>query len=206
MFFTKLPRGSLIFAFLSLPTFKKYLEIWVKDMFDCKDKLLEIREDFHPERFPSRKIFIQKDFHPERFSSTKISIHKDFHPQRFPFTTISIHKDFHPQRFPSTKISTHKDFYPQRFPSRKISIHKDFHPQRFPSTKISIHKDFHPERFPSRKISIQKHHKLPVTELLKQGLSAEIKNTLLNMFIQKKSVSFCYINSLESVLSVLGWT
>ena len=174
MFFTKLPRGSLIFAFLSLPTFKKYLEIWVKDMFDCKDKLLEIREDFHPERFPSRKIFIQKDFHPERFSSTKISIHKDFHPQRFPFTTIS--------------------------------IHKDFHPQRFPSTKISIHKDFHPERFPSTKISIQKHHKLPVTELLKQGLSEEIKNTLLNMFIQKKSVSFCYINSLESVLSVLGWT
>ena len=143
-------------------------------MFDCKDKLLEIREDFHPERFPSRKIFIQKDFHPERFSSTKISIHKDFHPQRFPFTTIS--------------------------------IHKDFHPQRFPSTKISIHKDFHPERFPSTKISIQKHHKLPVTELLKQGLSEEIKNTLLNMFIQKKSVSFCYISSLESVLSVLGWT
>ena len=158
MFFTKLPRGSLIFAFLSLPTFKKYLEIWVKDMFDCKDKLLEIREDFHPERFPSRKIFIQKDFHPERFSSTK------------------------------------------------ISIHKDFHPQRFPSTKISIHKDFHPQRFPSTKISIQKHHKLPVTELLKQGLSEEIKNTLPNMFIQKKSVSFCYINSLESVLSVLGWT
>ena len=127
-------------------------------MFNCKDKLLEIREDFHPERFPSRKIFIQKDFHPERFSSTK------------------------------------------------ISIHKDFHPQRFPSTKISIHKDFHPERFPSTKISIQKHHKLPVTELLKQALSEEIKNTLLNMFIQKKSVSFCYINSLESVLSVLGWT
>ena len=127
-------------------------------MFNCKDKLLEIREDFHPERFPSRKIFIQKDFHPERFSSTKISIHKDFHPQRFPFTTISIHKDFHPERFPSTKIS------------------------------------------------IQKHHKLPVTELLKQALSEEIKNTLLNMFIQKKSVSFCYINSLESVLSVLGWT
>ena len=142
MFFTKLPRGSLIFACLSLPTFKKYLEIWVKDMFDCKDKLLEIHEDFHPEKFPSTKIF----------------------------------------------------------------IHKDFHPQRFPSTKISIHKDFYPQRFPSRKISIQKHHKLWVTELLKQALSEEIKNTLINMFIQKKSVSFCYINSLESVLSVLGWT